>query len=125
MSNGDRRKALRVQLTPAVAAALSHVPVSVADVSMTGARIQHDAPLTILPGKRFVLEFSCNGERFRMNCTVARARMEMNPETRRISYTTGVRFMEIDEFTLARLWAAVDFDRAAAGSAYAFQIIAN
>ena len=103
----DRRRAPRVQLKPAAGAELSRFPVNVADVSVTGARLQHDNPLTLTPGKRFVLNLVCNGERFTLTCTVARSRLEINPSTRRMTYTTGVRFVDIDEFTIARLWSAI------------------
>lgn len=103
----NRRKAVRVQLTPTIEAALSHFPVSVADVSVSGARIQHDTPLTLTPGKRFVLDFALKGERFVLSCTVARSRLELNPITRRMTYTTGLRFIDIDEFTIARLWSVL------------------
>jgi hypothetical protein len=105
--NQDRRNAPRVQLRPTIGGELSHFAVTVADVSVTGARIQHETPLMMTPGKRFVLDFVCNGERFVLPCTVARSRLETNKVTRRLTYTTGIRFVDIDEFTVARLWAAI------------------
>ena len=104
----DKRSGRRIRLEPAVAGNLSHFPVSIMDLSSSGARIQHDAPLTFQPGKRFVLEFSCEGERFRLTCTVARSRMEMNPSHRTI-YTTGVRFAELDETTTDKLWGMMGY----------------
>jgi PilZ domain-containing protein len=104
----DKRSGRRIRLEPAVAGNLSHFPVSIMDLSSSGARIQHDAPLTFQPGKHFVLEFSCEGERFRLNCTVARSRMEMNPSHRTI-YTTGVHFAELDEATIDRLWGMMGY----------------
>ena len=104
----EKRNARRIRLEPAVAGSLSHFPVSIIDLSSSGARIQHDAPLTFSPGKRFVLEFICEGERFRLTCTVARSRMEMNPSHRTI-YTTGVRFSDLEEAMIDRLWGIMGF----------------
>ncbi|HEX6177448.1 MAG TPA: PilZ domain-containing protein [Thermoanaerobaculia bacterium] len=100
----DRRHARRIRLEPPVAGDLSHFPVSVVDLSTSGARIQHDAPLTFQPGKRFVLEFRCDGEKFRVNCTVARSRLDIQSSAHRKVYTSGVRFVEVDESTSERLW---------------------
>lgn len=127
---GNRRKAVRVQLTPTVPASLSHFPVSLVDVSVSGARIQHETPLTLTPGKRFVLEFKLNGERFVLTCAVARSRVELSPTTRRMTYTTGIRFLDLDEFTIARLWStlgcptldALARDHASDEPSYGFEI---
>ncbi len=104
----EKRNARRIRLHPAVAGSLSHFPVSLIDLSSSGARIQHDAPLTFQPGKRFILEFACEGERFRVGCTVARSRMELNPSHRTI-YTTGIRFSDLDENTIDRIWGMMGY----------------
>lgn len=106
--NEEKRKARRIRLQPAVAGSLSHLPVSIVDLSSSGARIQHDAPFTFQPGKRFILEFICEGEHFRLPCTVARSRMEMNPSHRTI-YITGVRFAEMEEEMIDHLWGIMGF----------------
>lgn len=106
--NSEKRNARRIRLQPAAAGSLSHFPVSIVDLSSSGARIQHDAPLTFCPGKRFILEFMCEGEHFRLPCTVARSRMEMNPSHRTI-YTTGVRFAELEESMIDTLWGIMGF----------------
>jgi hypothetical protein len=104
----EKRNARRIRLQPPVAGSLSHFPISIIDLSSSGARIQHDAPLTFQPGKRFILEFACEGERFRVTCTVARSRMEMNP-TQRTIYTTGVRFTDLDDSTTDKIWGLIGF----------------
>ena len=103
----DRRYARRIRLEPPIAGDLSHIPVSVVDLSTSGARIQHDTALAFQPGRRFVLEFRCDGEKFRINCTVARSRLDINNSARRKVYTSGVRFMEMDDATWDRLWGLV------------------
>jgi len=107
-NNDEKRNARRIRLEPAVAGSLSHFPVSIVDLSSSGARIQHDAPLTFQPSKRFILEFNCEGEHFRLPCTVARSRMEMNPSHRTI-YTTGIRFSELEESMIDHLWGIMGF----------------
>ena len=103
----DKRNARRIQLDPPVAGSLSHFPVSVIDLSTSGARIQHDAPLTFHPGKRFVLEFACEGDRFHLTCTVARQRMEMQRSAQRTIYTSGVRFVDLNAEDIDRLWGLI------------------
>jgi PilZ domain-containing protein len=107
-NNDEKRNARRIRLQPAVAGSLSHFPVSIVDLSSSGARVQHDAPLTFQPGKRFILDFSCEGEHFRLPCTVARSRMEMNPSHRTI-YTTGIRFADLEESMIDCLWGIMGF----------------
>lgn len=108
-TKADRRHARRIRLEPPLAGDLSHFPVSVVDLSTSGARIQHDAPLTFQPGKRFALEFRCDGEKFRMTCTVARSRLDIQSSAHRKVYTSGVRFVELDEATNERLWGLLGF----------------
>ena len=103
----EKRNARRLELQPPVAGSLSHQPVSLIDLSSSGARIQHDAKMLFQPGKRFVLEFSCDGEKFRLSCTVARSRMEMNGS--RTLYTSGVRFVDLSEEDDERLWGLIGF----------------
>ena len=103
----DRRHARRICLEPPVAGDLSHTPVSVVDLSTSGARIQHDAPLVFQPGKRFMLHFRCDGEQFHLRCTVARSRLDIHSSAARKVYTSGVRFVEMDEETEERLWGLI------------------
>ncbi|HUP46630.1 MAG TPA: PilZ domain-containing protein, partial [Thermoanaerobaculia bacterium] len=95
MDKGEKRNARRLRLQPSVAGDLSHIPVSVVDLSSSGARIQHDAPLIFQPGKRFCLSFSCDGERFHIPCTVARSRLDIQNSAHRKVYTSGVRFVDL------------------------------
>ena len=132
MRKVEKRSARRLPLDPPVAGSLSHFPVSVIDLSTSGARIQHDAPLVFNPGKRFVLEFACEGERFHLTCTVARQRVEMHRSTHRTIYTSGVRFVELDADDIDRLWGligllAVDVlaHEASAEPIYDFEVVSH
>ncbi|HEU4520932.1 MAG TPA: PilZ domain-containing protein [Thermoanaerobaculia bacterium] len=130
MQKEEKRNARRIRLAPPAAGDLSHVPVSVVDLSTSGARIQHDAPLVFQPGKRFLLAFTCDGERFRIHCTVARSRLDIQSSAHRKVYTSGVRFMDVDDDTTERLWGligllAIDVlaHEAAASEEYEFTIL--
>ncbi len=107
MRNGEKRTARRIRLDQPIAGSLSHVAISVVDLSTSGARIQHDVSLSIHSGKRFVLDFNCGGENFHLPCTVARSRLEMNRSAHRTIYTTGVRFLDVDDANAERLWGLI------------------
>ncbi|MEO6486841.1 MAG: PilZ domain-containing protein [Thermoanaerobaculia bacterium] len=102
----DKRNARRIALEPPIAGALSHLPVSLVDLSTSGARVQHDAKMPFQPGKRFFLQFSCEGDQFQLTCIVARSRMEMNGSHRTI-YTSGLRFVDLHESDHERLWGLI------------------
>ena len=128
----DRRHARRISLEPPIAGQLSHFPVSVIDLSTSGARVQHDEALPFHPGKRFVLEFRCDGEKFLVNCNVARSRLDINSSAHRKVYTSGVRFVDVSEETAERLWGligllAIDVlaHEAAASEVHEFSILSN
>lgn len=128
----EKRNARRICIDPPVAGDLSHFPVSVIDLSTSGARIQHDTALTFQPGKRFVLSFTCDGDRFLLPCAVARSRLDIHNSAHRKLYTTGVRFTELSEETAERLWGligllAIDVlaHQAISVDEYEFKILAN
>lgn len=102
----EKRSARRIRLQPAAEGHLSHFPVRVVDLSSSGARVEHDMPLAFHPGKHYVLEFTCDGDNFRIDCTVARARLEMGASGRLV-YASGVHFADVDEPTLERLWGLI------------------
>jgi hypothetical protein len=128
----EKRNARRIRLQPPAAGDLSHVPVSVVDLSTSGARIQHDTPLAFQPGKRFLLSFTCDGEKFALQCNVARSRLDIHNSAHRKVYTSGVRFVDLSKETEERLWGiiallAIDVlaHEAATHDEYEFRIIAN
>jgi len=126
----EKRNARRIALHPPIAGSLSHQPVSLVDLSTSGARVQHDVKMLFQPGKRFILEFTCEGDQFQLTCTVARSRMEMNGS--RTMYTSGVRFVDLQDSDHERLWGligllAVDVlaQAAHASETYEFEITAH
>ena len=130
MLKEEKRKARRIRLQPPAAGDLSHVPVSVVDLSSSGARIQHDTPLLFQPGKRFLLSFVCDGEKFSIPCNVARSRLDIQNSAHRKVYTSGVRFVDVFSETVERLWGligvlAIDFLAHEAKDDFEFKIVAN
>jgi PilZ domain-containing protein len=115
MRKEEKRNARRIHLANPVEGNLSHFPIAVLDLSTSGARIQHDSPLGFHPGKRYTLEFSCEGDKFELRCQLVRSRMEQNHgEKKQLVYTSGLRFMDLDEESIERLWGliallAIDF----------------
>ena len=109
MRKEEKRNARRIHLAQPVDGNLSHFPVAVVDLSTSGARIQHDSPLGFHPGKRYTLEFSCEGDRFELRCQLVRSRMEQNrgDEKRHLVYTSGLRFTDLDEESIERLWGLI------------------
>ena len=103
----DKRSGRRLRIEPAVAAVLSHVPVTLIDISTSGAQIRHDTPLAFTPVKRYVLHFTCDGDSFDLGCTVARSSVEPCANGRRQVYTSGLKFTEIDPLTAERLWGLI------------------
>jgi hypothetical protein len=99
----DKRNGRRISLDPPARGTLSHFPVRIVDLSTSGARIQHDSPLVFQRDRRFVLEFAYEGEEIRLDCCLARTRLEAGTSRRKV-YTTGVRFVESDGVGLERLW---------------------
>lgn len=102
----EKRHARRIKLDPPCEGTLSHQPVTIVDLSTSGARLQHPAPLVFQPGKKFVLEFRCEGEALRLECTLTRTRLEPG-RNRKPVYVTGIRFVETDAPTLERLWGLI------------------
>lgn len=109
----ERRSAPRVRLVPSVAASLSEIPVSIVDVSTSGAKLQHDTTFPYAHDKPFVLSFFFEGEQFVFFCTVARSRVDRHPLSRRMVFTSGIQFEQLDpaeEHRLRHLTETVAFN---------------
>jgi hypothetical protein len=99
----EKRHARRIKLDPPCEGTLSHFPVTVVDLSTSGARLQHGAPILFQKGKKFLLEFRCEGEMLKLECCFTRTRLEPG-RNRKPVYVTGVRFAETDAAGLEKLW---------------------
>jgi hypothetical protein len=102
----ERRYARRVSLEPPQPGTLSSFKVSVVDLSTSGARIQHTCPMAFQPGKRFILEFDCDGDHLRLTCVVTRSRLD-GIDAEGTVYTTGVRFVDLTSSATERLWGLI------------------
>lgn len=109
MRKEDKRNARRIQFDQPVAATLSHVPVTLVDLSTSGARLSHESHIPFIPGKRYSLEVLCDGEIYNLNCRVVRSRMEQTHQrsSRRLTYTSGVLFVDLTEESLEQLWGLI------------------
>jgi hypothetical protein len=74
-----------------VAGNLSNGSISIVDISLTGAKLQHNFPLS--SGRRVRLDFSLRGERISLSCDVVRCRAERT-ESKALSYYSGLRFSD-------------------------------
>ena len=91
MNDGqDKRRIQRIQLDSPIGAKVQTTTVTVVDISVTGARLEHDFPLT--RGKHLSLEFHCNGQKVLLQCEVIRCKFEKHDS--RAVYTSGVTFAE-------------------------------
>lgn len=106
MKKEERRSSRRIHFAQPVEAVLYNIPVSLIDLSTSGARVTHETHIPFVTGKRYQLEFVCDGERFVLGCQVVRSRMEqkLQHSSRRLTYTFGVRFVDLSEADVERLW---------------------
>lgn len=95
----DRRRILRVFLDAPLGAKVAATRVTLRDISAQGARIEHDFPL--IRGKNILLEFSCDGERVEVECSVVRCKFEQrNGE---VVYSSGLRFADPKHHSMTTL----------------------
>lgn len=105
--SGEKRKAARVNFPQPIDANLANMPVRLVDISTSGARVEHDFPLT--NGKRLQLNFRCDGESISVLADVVRCRLEQSARSfaRKMGYTSGLRFVEPDQSVSAVLWGLI------------------
>jgi PilZ domain len=106
--HGEKRKNVRVQFADPIEGTLSNVRVRIVDISTTGVRVEHDAPL--VHGKRLVLNFPCEGEILSVAGEVVRCRLDHSAAhigTRKVAYTSGLRFVDLNDDACDALWDLV------------------
>ncbi len=69
--------------------------VIVADLSIVGARVEHQFPLA--SGRRVRLDFSCEGESLSLLCDVTRCKLQRSSGRFGVVYTSGLRFCDPPE----------------------------
>lgn len=104
----DRRRARRIQFPQPVHASLSEVPVTLVDLSTSGALIQHDINLPVTRAKDLTLQFEYEGEQYALRCQVSRSRVDQLRTTpEHVAYASGLHFVDLDEKTVDGLWGLI------------------
>ncbi len=87
-SKSERRIIQRVHFDSPLTAKIATNRVTLVDVSATGARVEHEFPLS--RGKAVSLEFEFEGATLHIQCTVARCKLENSDHG--ASYRSGLAF---------------------------------
>ena len=97
------RRVQRVRLAPPMVARLGTVEVVLVDISILGARIEHQTPLTA--GSRGRLVFSWDDEEITTECRIVRSRLErfsVGADGLTV-YHSGLEFDELDTAAKAKM----------------------
>lgn len=95
-TNGERRRAPRVAFASPQAAWIAGLPTRLVELSVSGARIEHDTPLGIR--RELKLRVEIDGSTLVLSCVVTRCRLQRSasrPDS--AAYCSGLRFASIDE----------------------------
>ena len=88
------RRAKRVRLFSPIGAKIDGSKITVVDISSIGARVEHGFPLNIASHVR--VDFEWESSVIGIECEVVRCKLDKSIFKDRISYTSGLRFMEPD-----------------------------
>ncbi len=91
----EKRRIQRVEPDYPVVGQLPAGNVIVADLSIVGARVEHQFPLAA--GRRVRLDFSCEGETLSLLCDVTRCKLQRSSGRFGVVYTSGLRFCDPPE----------------------------
>jgi len=92
----EKRRVQRVVLEKPIEGALHKQPVTIIDLSTTGARVEHPTPMS--GRKQFDLRFLSGEEEFLVRCELVRSRLQRSARDRSaIVYCSGLRFVEPTE----------------------------
>lgn len=106
-SHQERRKVQRIRFKLPLAGTLPTGSISIVDLSISGAKVEHDFPIPA--GRTVRLDFLLRGERISLSCSVIRCRLERNGSNR-TAYSSGLRFAsdaELNTSPLRRLLADI------------------
>lgn len=101
-SKSERRVIQRIRFDSPLTAKIATNRVTLVDVSATGARIEHDFPLS--SGKAVELSFEFEGESMHIRCTVARCKLEKGENG--ALYRSGLAF-STDDAALGEIRALI------------------
>jgi sigma-B regulation protein RsbU (phosphoserine phosphatase) len=96
----DRRLSERLRLTPPLAAEISGRTVALREISLSGARVDHEVPLV---GETGTLRLEWEGEQIVLDCAVAHSE-QLSAGGR---FSSGLRFAAAHEPELRRIMASV------------------
>lgn len=92
----ERRRAARATLSRPIAAWLAGLPVTLVDLSIAGARVEHDSALGIR--RELKLRFEVDGMTLVLSCVVLRCRLQRSAaRPGAAAYSSGLRFVATDE----------------------------
>lgn len=92
----EKRRVHRVALDAPVPASVAGLRVHLLDLSTTGGRIEHDAPLAVR--RHLTLRFDQGGQSYALSCEIVRCRLQRSvarPGT--VAYSSGLRFTDSGE----------------------------
>ncbi|MEO8218660.1 MAG: PilZ domain-containing protein [Acidobacteriota bacterium] len=95
MQSRERRTVQRIHFDRPLRATVANGKVGIVDLSISGARVQHDFALT--SGKQMRLDFEWNSRRVILSCRVVRCRLEKSSEQQAVTYLSGLRFTDGEE----------------------------
>ncbi|MFA6955113.1 MAG: PilZ domain-containing protein [Thermoanaerobaculia bacterium] len=101
-TKSERRIIQRIRFDSPLTAKIATNRVTLVDVSATGARVEHDFPLS--SGKAVQLEFEFEGASMHIRCTVARCKLEKGDGV--ALYRSGLAFA-LDDPALADIRALI------------------
>jgi hypothetical protein len=98
MSGGnDKRIIERIRPDYPLIGQLPTGNVIIADISMIGARVDHQFPLAA--GRRVRLDFTAEGEKVSILCDVTRCKLQKSSVSGKVVYSSGLRFCDLPEST--------------------------
>ena len=95
----EKRRTQRIRLYSPIRASIDGNNVVVVDISAIGARIEHDAPLSV--GKSVTLQLSLDEDVVEITCEVTRCKLQKSVSRDAIRYTAGLNFSARQDEALA------------------------
>lgn len=99
MNKRERRRVQRIRFKLPIAGSVQGGTLSIVDLSVTGAKAQHDFPLP--SGRNMKVDFFLRGERISLTCSVVRCRLERSGS--KAAYSSGLKFSDDAELASSPL----------------------
>ena len=101
MLTREKRRIQRISPDYPVIGQLPTGNVVIVDLSIVGARVEHQFPLAA--GRRVRLDFSCEGETLTLLCDITRCKLQRTGTGGGVVYSSGLRFCDVPEATAGSL----------------------